>query len=61
LSTNFCFAAGPQNVFQPRKEASSGVIVDSATLFDLLTLAGHAKAFINVDEAAILRGADGVV
>ncbi len=51
------FRAGPQNIFQPRKEASSSVIVDSATLFDLQTLTGHAKAFINVDEAAILSGA----
>ena len=51
------FRAGPQNIFQPRKEASSSVIVDSATLFDLQTLTGHAKAFINVDESAILRGA----
>jgi c-di-GMP-related signal transduction protein len=52
------FRSGPQNIFQPRKEASSSVIVDSATLFDLQTLTGpFAKAFINVDEAAILRGA----
>ena len=51
------FRAGPQNIFQPRKDASSSVIVDSATLFDLQTLTGHAKAFINVDEAAILSGA----
>ena len=51
------FRAGPENVFKSRKEASSSVIVDSATLFDLQTLTGHAKAFINVDEAAILRGA----
>lgn len=51
------FRAGPQNVFQPRKEASSSVIVDSSTLFDLQTLTGHARAFINVDEAALLRGA----
>jgi len=52
------FRSGPKNVFQPRKEASSSVIVDSSTLFDLQTLTGpHAKAFINVDEAAILRGA----
>jgi c-di-GMP-related signal transduction protein len=52
------FRSGPKNIFQPRKEASSSVIVDSATLFDLQTLTGpHAKAFINVDEAAILRGA----
>jgi len=45
------FRAGPQNIFQARKDASSSVIVDSATLFDLQTLTGHAKAFINVDEA----------
>ena len=51
------FRAGPENVFQPRKEASSTLIVDSATLFDLQTLTGKAKAFINVDQAAILRGA----
>lgn len=51
------FRAGPQNVFQPRKEASSSVIADSATLFDLQTLTGHAKAFINVDEGALLSGA----
>jgi c-di-GMP-related signal transduction protein len=51
------FRAGPQNIFQPRKDASSSVIVDSATLFDLQTLTGHAKAFINVDEGALLRGA----
>ena len=51
------FRAGPQNIFQPRKDASSSVIVDSATLFDLQTLTGHAKAFINVDEAALLSGA----
>jgi c-di-GMP-related signal transduction protein len=51
------FRAGPENVFQPRREASSTLIVDSATLFDLQTLTGKAKAFINVDQAAILRGA----
>jgi EAL and modified HD-GYP domain-containing signal transduction protein len=51
------FRAGPQNIFQPRKDASSRVIADSATLFDLQTLTGNAKAFINADEAAILSGA----
>jgi c-di-GMP-related signal transduction protein len=51
------FRAGPQNIFQPRKDASSRVIADSATLFDLQTLAGNAKAFMNVDDAAILSGA----
>jgi c-di-GMP-related signal transduction protein len=51
------FRSGPQNSFQPRKDASSSVIVDSTMLFDLQTLIGHAKAFINADENALLRGA----
>jgi c-di-GMP-related signal transduction protein len=51
------FRNGPQNVFQPRKDASSSVIVDSTMLFDLQTLIGHAKAFINADQSALLRGA----
>jgi c-di-GMP-related signal transduction protein len=51
------FRAGPQNAFHPRKDASSNLIVDSATVFDLQTLTGYAKAFINVDEGALLRGA----
>lgn len=51
------FRSGPQNSFQPRKDASSSVIVDSTMLFDLQTLIGPAKAFINADENALLRGA----
>lgn len=51
------FRAGSQNVFQPHKDASSAVIVDSTMLFDLQTLTGHAKAFINADRDALLRGA----
>lgn len=51
------FRGGPQNVFQPRKDASSSVIVDSTMLFDLQTLTGHAKAFINADDSALLQGA----
>jgi c-di-GMP-related signal transduction protein len=52
------FRAGPENVFQPRKEASTSVIADSATIFDLQTLTGPgAKAFINADQSALLRGA----
>ena len=39
-------AGGDKNVFQPRAEASSTVIVDSLMLFDLQALIGHAKAFI---------------
>lgn len=50
------FRGGPQNVFQPRKDASSSVIVDSTMLFDLQTLTGPAKAFVNADETAILQG-----
>ena len=51
------FRAGPENVFRPRKDASSSVIVDSTMLFDLQTLTGHAKAFINADQSALLQGA----
>lgn len=51
------FRATEKNVFQPRPEASSTVIVDSVTLFDLQALLGHAKAFINLDQAALQRGA----
>jgi c-di-GMP phosphodiesterase len=51
------FRAGSQNVFQSRKEASSSVIVDSIMLFDLPALTGAAKAFINLDEPSLRRGA----
>ena len=51
------FRASDKNVFQSRPEASSSIIVDSVTLFDLQALLGHAKAFINLDEGALQRGA----
>src|SRR5258708_12166669 len=51
------FRGGPQNFFQPRNHASSSVIADSLTLFDLQTLTGQARAFINVDELALPLGA----
>jgi len=51
------FRGGPQNFFQPRNHASSSVIADSLTLFDLETLTGKARAFINVDELALRLGA----
>jgi c-di-GMP-related signal transduction protein len=51
------FRGGPQNFFQPRNHAASSVIADSITLFDLQTLTGHARAFINVDELALRLGA----
>jgi c-di-GMP-related signal transduction protein len=51
------FRGGPQNVFQPFANASSSVIADSITLFDLDMLTGHARAFVNVDEVALRLGA----
>jgi c-di-GMP-related signal transduction protein len=51
------FRASDKNVFQSRPEASSTVILDSVTLFDFQALLGHAKAFINLDEGALQRGA----
>jgi c-di-GMP-related signal transduction protein len=51
------FRGGPQNFFQARNNAASSVIADSITLFDLQTLTGHARAFINVDELARRLGA----
>jgi len=47
------FRGGPQNFFQARTHAAASVIADSITLFDLQTLTGHARAFINVDELAL--------
>jgi len=51
------FRGGPQNFFQARNHAASSVIADSITLFDLQTLTGHTRAFINMDELAIRLGA----
>jgi c-di-GMP-related signal transduction protein len=51
------FRAGSENIFTPRKDASSSMIVDSVMLFDLPALTGSAKAFINLDEASLRRGA----
>src|SRR5271165_1247021 len=51
------FRGGPQNYFQPSKNAASSVIADSMTLFDLQTLTGPARAFVNVDELALRLGA----
>lgn len=51
------FRSGPNNVYQTYANASSGVIADSITLFDLEMLTGHARAFINVDEVALRLGA----
>ena len=51
------FRGGPQNFYQARNHAASSVIADSLTLFDLQTLTGQARAFINVDELALRLGA----
>jgi hypothetical protein len=51
------FRAGTEDVFRPRKEASSSTIVDSVMLFDLAALTGCAKPFLNFDEPALQRGA----
>jgi c-di-GMP-related signal transduction protein len=51
------FRGGPKNAFQPYANASSSVIADSVTLFDLEMLTGHARAFVNVDEVALRLGA----
>jgi c-di-GMP-related signal transduction protein len=51
------FRGGPQNAFTPYANASSSVIADSITLFDLQMLTGHARAFVNVDELALRLGA----
>lgn len=51
------FRSSAQNVFQPRKDASSKLIVDSTMLFDFQTLIGSSKAFINADANALLCGA----
>jgi EAL and modified HD-GYP domain-containing signal transduction protein len=50
------FRGGPQNFFQPARNASSSVIADSLTLFDLQHVTGHARAFVNVDELALKLG-----
>ena len=51
------FRGGPQNFYQARNHASASVIADSLTLFDLQSLTGHVRAFVNVDELALRLGA----
>jgi c-di-GMP-related signal transduction protein len=50
------FRGGSQNFFQSVPDASSRLIADSVTLFDLQNLAGNARAFVNVDESALRLG-----
>jgi EAL and modified HD-GYP domain-containing signal transduction protein len=47
------FRGGSQNYFIPSTNASSSILADTITLFDLQTLTGNALAFINVDELAL--------
>lgn len=51
------FRSGPQNFYQVTPNASATVIADSISLFDLQSLTGHARAFVNVDELALRLGA----
>ena len=51
------FRGGPHNAFHPYANASSSVIADSITLFDLQMLTGNTRAFLNVDEVALRLGA----
>lgn len=51
------FRNGPENLFRPSAVASPAVIADSITLFDLQTLTGNTRAFINADELALRLGA----
>jgi c-di-GMP-related signal transduction protein len=51
------FRGGPQNYFQPARNAAATVIADSITPVDLQNLTGPARAFINVDELALRLGA----
>jgi c-di-GMP-related signal transduction protein len=51
------FRGGPQNYFLPSKSASCGVIADSMSPFDLKTLTGNVRAFMNVDGLALRLGA----
>lgn len=51
------FRAGPENFFQQQEEASTRAIVDATMVFDLDALTGTAKAFVNLSQSALLRGA----
>lgn len=57
MAYELLFRASARNVFEPRENASSRVFVDANMLFDLQTLTGAAKAFLNADETALLQGA----
>jgi hypothetical protein len=50
------FRSSPKIFFKPQKESSSSLIADATMLFDLQTLTGNAKAFINLDLPSLQRG-----
>src|SRR5258708_13635131 len=51
------FRSGPENFFRPGQSPADEVIVNSTMLHDVKQLVGNALAFINVDDAALLREA----
>src|SRR5438045_1361172 len=51
------FRTSPENRAAPDATASQSVIVDSMMVFDLERLIGPAKAFVNLDEKALLSEA----
>lgn len=51
------FRSNENNFFRPHPAAANSVIVDATTLFDLDTLVGPARAFVNLDETALLQEA----
>jgi len=51
------FRTSPENRALPNAMASQSVIVDSMMVFDLERLIGPAKAFVNMDEKALLSEA----
>ena len=57
IAYELLFRASQRNAFEPRPNASNSVIVDASMLYDLQTLIGPARAFINADENALLGGA----
>lgn len=51
------FRSSEDNFFRPQEGAANSVIADSTTLFDLDMLVGPARAFVNLDEGALLQEA----
>ena len=51
------FRSGPENIFQANPLAAQSVIADATTVYGWENLLGTAKAFVNVDEKALLAEA----